>query len=157
MPQPDAQWGDRATADREDPRSHDDLGADAHGMRRLSRHLLTAAGTKKRATKSARDLQATWPRRQVNNPYAQWAAVLFELAPQTQERQRADERLTPTGQLEKRTSVNAIAMSALPPKADIHRRERHVRFVPKADIPRCGKKVAIRSPRQRGRVASVAR
>jgi hypothetical protein len=25
-------------------------------------------------------------------------------------------------------------MSALPPKADIHRRERHVRFVPKADI-----------------------
>jgi hypothetical protein len=26
------------------------------------------------------------------------------------------------------------AMSALPPKTDIHRRERHVRFVPKADI-----------------------
>jgi hypothetical protein len=25
-------------------------------------------------------------------------------------------------------------MSALPPKADIHRRERDVRFVPKADI-----------------------
>jgi len=30
-------------------------------------------------------------------------------------------------------------MSALHPKADIHRRERHVRFVPKADILRCGK------------------
>jgi hypothetical protein len=31
-------------------------------------------------------------------------------------------------------------MSALPPKADIHWRERNVRFVPKADILRCGKK-----------------
>jgi hypothetical protein len=29
---------------------------------------------------------------------------------------------------------NVRLMSALPPKADIHRRERHVRFVPKADI-----------------------
>ena len=30
-------------------------------------------------------------------------------------------------------------MSALPPKADIAKRYRHVRFVPKADILRCGK------------------
>jgi hypothetical protein len=29
-----------------------------------------------------------------------------------------------------------VAMSALPPKADIHWRERHVRFVPIADIDR---------------------
>jgi hypothetical protein len=29
-------------------------------------------------------------------------------------------------------------MSALPPKADIAERGRHVRFVPKADIGRCG-------------------
>jgi hypothetical protein len=31
-------------------------------------------------------------------------------------------------------------MSALPSKADIAERRRHVRFVPKADILRCGKK-----------------
>jgi hypothetical protein len=31
-------------------------------------------------------------------------------------------------------------MSALPPKADIAERDRHVRFVPKADILRCGKR-----------------
>ena len=30
-------------------------------------------------------------------------------------------------------------MSALPPKADIAERNRYVRFVPKADIPRCSK------------------
>jgi hypothetical protein len=35
-------------------------------------------------------------------------------------------------------------MSALPPKADIHRRERYVRFVPKADMSNF-----IRSPDQR--------
>ena len=29
-------------------------------------------------------------------------------------------------------------MSALPPKADIAERDRHVRFAPKADILRCG-------------------
>jgi hypothetical protein len=34
----------------------------------------------------------------------------------------------------KRTLGCVCAMSALPPKADIHRREWHVRFVPKADI-----------------------
>jgi len=34
-------------------------------------------------------------------------------------------------------------MSALPPKADIGTQPRNVRFVPKADIPRCGKKAAI--------------
>jgi len=31
-------------------------------------------------------------------------------------------------------------MSALPPKADIRRRELDVRFVPKADIVRCGER-----------------
>ena len=31
-------------------------------------------------------------------------------------------------------------MSALPSKADIAERDRHVRFVPKADIVRCGEK-----------------
>jgi hypothetical protein len=40
-------------------------------------------------------------------------------------------------------------MSALPPKADIDPHGRDVRFVPKADIPRRGKNVAIRSPRLR--------
>jgi hypothetical protein len=30
-------------------------------------------------------------------------------------------------------------VSAIPPKADIAERECHVRFVPKADILRCGK------------------
>jgi hypothetical protein len=29
-------------------------------------------------------------------------------------------------------------MSAIPPKADITGRDRHVRFVPEADILRCG-------------------
>jgi hypothetical protein len=42
-------------------------------------------------------------------------------------------------------------MSALPPKADIAERGRHVRFVPKADILRCGKNVAFRSPHPRER------
>jgi hypothetical protein len=35
-------------------------------------------------------------------------------------------------------------MSALPPKADIARDRRNVRFVPKADILRCGRTGAIR-------------
>jgi len=34
----------------------------------------------------------------------------------------------------KRTSDRVQALSGLPPKADIHRRERHVRFVPIADM-----------------------
>jgi hypothetical protein len=46
-------------------------------------------------------------------------------------------------------------MSALPPKADIDERDRRVRFVPKADIPHCGKKVAIRSPRRRARAGAA--
>ena len=45
-------------------------------------------------------------------------------------------------------------MSALPPKVDIAERDCHVRFVPKADILRCGETGAIRSPRRRGRAAS---
>jgi hypothetical protein len=36
---------------------------------------------------------------------------------------------------QKRTFRSAIIMSALPPKADIGRLGRDVRFVPKADIP----------------------
>ena len=39
----------------------------------------------------------------------------------------------------KGTFSEVIAMSALPPKADIAERECHVRFVPKADILRCSK------------------
>jgi hypothetical protein len=35
-------------------------------------------------------------------------------------------------------------MSALPPKADIAENDWNVRFVPKADILRCGKNVVIR-------------
>jgi hypothetical protein len=34
----------------------------------------------------------------------------------------------------KRTLEQFRSMSALPPKADIHCRDQHVRFVPKADI-----------------------
>ena len=40
---------------------------------------------------------------------------------------------------QKRTCRSETAMSALPPKADIAERDRHVRFVPKADIRRCGR------------------
>ena len=40
---------------------------------------------------------------------------------------------------QKRTFRGVRAMSALPPKADIRCRDRYVRFVPKADILRCGK------------------
>ena len=39
---------------------------------------------------------------------------------------------------QKRAFRSAIIMSALPPKADIAEFEEHVRFVPKADILRCG-------------------
>jgi len=35
---------------------------------------------------------------------------------------------------QKRTLEGIVLMSALPPKADIRCRNRHVRFVPKADI-----------------------
>jgi hypothetical protein len=41
---------------------------------------------------------------------------------------------------QKRTLKRLHLMSALPPKADIAERDRHVRFVPKADIPRCRKR-----------------
>jgi hypothetical protein len=41
-------------------------------------------------------------------------------------------------------------MSALPPKADIADCDGDVRYVPKADIPRCRKNVAIRSLRRHG-------
>jgi len=37
-------------------------------------------------------------------------------------------------------------MSALPPKADIRQRDCDVCFVPKADIPHCGKKRRYFSP-----------
>jgi len=40
---------------------------------------------------------------------------------------------------QKRTLGNVAPMSALPPKAGIGIRSRHVRFVPKADILRCSK------------------
>jgi hypothetical protein len=41
---------------------------------------------------------------------------------------------------QKRTSGSEISMSALPPKADIAQHGGNVRFVPKADILRRGKK-----------------
>jgi len=40
---------------------------------------------------------------------------------------------------QKQTLADVRAMSALPPIADIAERNHHVRFVPKADILRCGK------------------
>jgi hypothetical protein len=40
---------------------------------------------------------------------------------------------------QKQTLQHVRVMSALPPKADIGQRRGHVRFVPKADIVRCGK------------------
>ena len=40
-------------------------------------------------------------------------------------------------------------ISALPPKADIGTQSRNVRFVPEADILRCGNDAIIRSPRRR--------
>src|SRR6516225_3633290 len=40
---------------------------------------------------------------------------------------------------QKQTLRHLQPMSALPPKADIGTQPRDVRFVPKADIPRCGK------------------
>jgi len=41
---------------------------------------------------------------------------------------------------QKRTFANVAPMSALPPKADIGTQPRNVRYVPKADIVRCGEK-----------------
>jgi hypothetical protein len=46
---------------------------------------------------------------------------------------------------QKRTLTDVRMMSALPLKADIVVRADHVRFVPKADIPHCGRTGAIRS------------
>src|SRR6516165_2409197 len=40
---------------------------------------------------------------------------------------------------QKQTFNDGCPMSALPPKADIETQPRNVRFVPKADIVRCGK------------------
>jgi hypothetical protein len=40
---------------------------------------------------------------------------------------------------QKRKSESVREMSALPPNADIDRVQQDVRFVPKADIPRCGR------------------
>jgi hypothetical protein len=48
---------------------------------------------------------------------------------------------------QKQTSRPEISMSALPPKADIRQRGRHVRFVPKTDLtpdhPRCSKRAVF--------------
>ena len=40
---------------------------------------------------------------------------------------------------QEQTSLRHLAMSALPPKADIERHDQHVRFVPKADLRICSK------------------
>src|SRR6516165_12188688 len=44
---------------------------------------------------------------------------------------------------QKQTSRHLQPMSALPPKTDITERGWYVRYVPKADIPRCDKKREI--------------
>jgi len=56
---------------------------------------------------------------------------------------------------QKRTWKRLRPMSALPPIADIAEGDRHVRFVPKADILRCSKQPSIRSPRRRGRSGTL--
>ena len=56
-----------------------------------------------------------------------------------------------------RTLKRLHPMSALPPNADITAVQTNVRFVPKADILRCGKKLVIRSPRRRERAETMAR
>ena len=61
---------------------------------------------------------------------------------------------------QKRTWRDQIAMSALPPIADIAERDRNVRFVPEADIafvPEADIATLIRSLRRRGRTRSAAR
>jgi hypothetical protein len=45
-----------------------------------------------------------------------------------------DPRMSPLGQ--KRTFSRSVAMSAIPPKADIGKRRLDVRFVPEADYSR---------------------
>jgi acyl-CoA hydrolase len=56
------------------------------------------------------------------------------------------------------TDISACPrMSALPPKADVGTRPRHVRFVPQADITQCSKNVVIRSPRRHGRAAKAGK
>jgi hypothetical protein len=53
---------------------------------------------------------------------------------------------------QKRTSHLVGVMSALPPKADINRRQLDIRFMPKADVSRCSKNPQgqlTRSPRRR--------
>ena len=52
------------------------------------------------------------------------------------------ERMSALGQ--KQTLSDLQPMSTLPPKADIAESDWHVRFVPKADILRCGKNIVIR-------------
>src|SRR5215469_2519248 len=44
------------------------------------------------------------------------------------------DRMSALGQ---KQTLAHVRVMASPPKADIHRRERHVRFVPKADISQC--------------------
>jgi hypothetical protein len=44
---------------------------------------------------------------------------------------------------QKRTFQNDRLMSAIPPKADIAECDWDVRFVPKADIPRCRKEMSL--------------
>src|SRR6516165_4504048 len=56
----------------------------------------------------------------------------------------------------KRTLEEVLAMSALPPKADMHQQDCDVSFVPKADIPRRGRSLVIRLSRQRLRLAFAA-
>src|SRR5262245_20607886 len=59
---------------------------------------------------------------------------------------------------QKQTSVDAKAMSALPTKADVGQRNCDVRFVPKADILRCGKecRYSITSSARASRVGGTS-
>jgi hypothetical protein len=80
---------------------------------------------------------------------------LTELDPETAQLERTCGGLTHT-RLDWVLAGPPTRMSALPPKADIAERDRHVRFVPKADILRCGKSRAIQSPRRRHRIRKAA-
>jgi hypothetical protein len=52
--------------------------------------------------------------------------------------------------------MTGVAMSALPPKADMVHHDRDVRFVPKADSCTAAKAALIRSPRRRWRASLTA-
>jgi len=76
------------------------------------------------------------------------AASMAECKPRPHQ-QSATRAMSALGQ--KQTSRSEIAMSALPPKADIAEYDWDVRFVPKADICTAAQISAIGSPRRQSR------